>query len=538
MNHNSTIGAVPRVRCMSLALFLFGLLAFAGMFTPPANADDDFPWAQRVVVAGPNYQDYLTPNGSSLYTVDTKSFMENPPKWVNDVVRDYDDPDPCNSVDIKAFNLMQMMAYFKRNPVFTSDGKSIIFNDRVNAAWMVPAEGGEPNLVGDWYPRLVRNKKGEIIGGSFGIWYTCGLSPDDKEVVGVLRYVKEGAAVLDTLYDSNGNNIGGSILTYATKIVSRNIETHEERIISDDAFQGHWSHDGRFFVYVKRDPNLFYDPGTWDNFNAWENMITGMYVKNMTTGQEWKIAPLATGPFFTPDDSAVICSMKDANGIWQIFSIPREGGTPVQISFFGANDNGRNARVTDVSQNGQWILYTGDFTSGFDTRTGLCVFNTSTGKTYPLFPEAACMTGEGSFSPDGKKIVFTVSVPFYEKGVRYGDAYAIYTADFDPDAILKTTGVADALPAGFAIAGNYPNPFNPSTTIRFTVPASGNTQLDVYDVTGRKVRELFNGPIAPGSHSMIWDGRDASGKQAASGVYLSRLTWNGKSTANRMLLAK
>ncbi|MHB9027920.1 MAG: Omp28-related outer membrane protein [Candidatus Latescibacterota bacterium] len=96
----------------------------------------------------------------------------------------------------------------------------------------------------------------------------------------------------------------------------------------------------------------------------------------------------------------------------------------------------------------------------------------------------------------------------------------------------------NAAPVGFALTGNHPNPFNPSTTISFTLPASGPASLAIYDITGRKVRELVNGRMSAGAHSVVWDGRNTNGKAVSSGVYFSRLTQGKKAVSGRMLLVK
>ncbi len=84
-----------------------------------------------------------------------------------------------------------------------------------------------------------------------------------------------------------------------------------------------------------------------------------------------------------------------------------------------------------------------------------------------------------------------------------------------------------------------PNPFNPSTTIRFSV--SGTTarpgRLDLFDVTGRLVAVMAEGPFSPGSHAFIWNGENNKGRPASSGIYIARLDLNGKiSTSNLVLL--
>lgn len=89
------------------------------------------------------------------------------------------------------------------------------------------------------------------------------------------------------------------------------------------------------------------------------------------------------------------------------------------------------------------------------------------------------------------------------------------------------TGVDPAIgiaPAHLSLGRNAPNPFASETSVSFAIPNAGPVSLDVYDVAGRRVTGLVNGPLPAGSHSVRWDGRDASGQRVASGVYLLRLS--------------
>ena len=528
MKHTSIPGTGFGARRMFVALLLLGMLATAGTFATPAIAQDDFPWATKVSV--------VVPTSKELKTILDSGGIR--PEWVNQIYAKPWDKNNLAESDQNPYYKSQSCAIFlginKRHPFFTPDGEWIQFDDHIGFAWMVPTEGGEPVLAYDWYMKGMRTSEGKIQGGTEGIWQTSGLSPDGKEVVSILRIadLQDGTKMVS---DSHG---GFSFSNYVISMKAGNIETGEERLLAKDAIQGRWSHNGNMFVYVKRDHNLWITGGSWDNFFAWEPMITGLYVKDLATGQEWKLADLAAYPCFSADDSAVICSMKDSNGLWQIFSIPLEGGAPKQITFYGPNDVGRNARITDASPDGQWILHTGDFWSEAKVKTGLCACNIVTGASYPLFPAATTMTTEGSFSPDGKKIVFVASAPYYENGAYYYDTYSLYTSDFNPTDFMKPTSVTDAAPVSFALTGNYPNPFNPTTTISFTLPSTGTANLAVYSITGQKVRDLVNGPMSAGAHSIVWDGRDASGQPVSSGVYLTRLSQGSHTTASRMLLAK
>jgi len=81
----------------------------------------------------------------------------------------------------------------------------------------------------------------------------------------------------------------------------------------------------------------------------------------------------------------------------------------------------------------------------------------------------------------------------------------------------------DGEPTAVELIGNYPNPFNPATTIRFKLPSTGRVELAVFDVRGALVAKLVTGERDAGEHAVVWDGMDDLGRPAASGVYLYRL---------------
>ncbi len=93
-------------------------------------------------------------------------------------------------------------------------------------------------------------------------------------------------------------------------------------------------------------------------------------------------------------------------------------------------------------------------------------------------------------------------------------------------------------PISFSIRGNAPNPFNPSTTISFSLPSPGRAELSVYSITGQKIRALLSGPMTAGTHSAVWDGRDDAGEMVSSGVYLTQLRSGKQVSSGKMLLMK
>ncbi|HFE53999.1 MAG TPA: hypothetical protein ENK07_11175 [Bacteroidetes bacterium] len=95
-----------------------------------------------------------------------------------------------------------------------------------------------------------------------------------------------------------------------------------------------------------------------------------------------------------------------------------------------------------------------------------------------------------------------------------------------------------SLPERFALHAAYPNPFNPSTTLRYDLPRAGVVRLVVVDALGRTVAVLVDGPVPAGRHAAVWDGRDQSGQPVGSGVYLAVMKAGDQRFVSKMLLLK
>jgi len=85
---------------------------------------------------------------------------------------------------------------------------------------------------------------------------------------------------------------------------------------------------------------------------------------------------------------------------------------------------------------------------------------------------------------------------------------------------------------------NYPNPFNPLTTISFATSVAANIQIDIYNIKGQKIRSLYNDYTAVGNHQIQWNGKDDYGQQVGSGVYLYRLISDTLDRVQKMILLK
>jgi len=103
---------------------------------------------------------------------------------------------------------------------------------------------------------------------------------------------------------------------------------------------------------------------------------------------------------------------------------------------------------------------------------------------------------------------------------------------------LSDVQTEDALPETVALSANVPNPFNTSTTLRVALPRAGMLRLEVYDVLGQRIRTIADGKREAGFHTLVWDGRNETGNEVGSGVYLGRLEAGDFVAVRKMLLLK
>ncbi len=101
-----------------------------------------------------------------------------------------------------------------------------------------------------------------------------------------------------------------------------------------------------------------------------------------------------------------------------------------------------------------------------------------------------------------------------------------------------TPDAAGTVPSKTALVGNFPNPFNPTTTIKFALSSAENVHLSVYDLSGRTVTTLVNGPMAADHHEIVWNGKDDNGNRVASGVYFYKLTAGDFNATDKMVMLK
>jgi len=125
-------------------------------------------------------------------------------------------------------------------------------------------------------------------------------------------------------------------------------------------------------------------------------------------------------------------------------------------------------------------------------------------------------------------------------GLPLGDLnwYPDKRAEWENIETSIETVESKVLPADFLLYQNFPNPFNPETTIKFSLKKNADIKLVVYNMLGQKVRTLIDKKMTAGSHSAIWNGQDDGGNLMASGIYYYRLESDAFSLAQKMVLVK
>ena len=174
---------------------------------------------------------------------------------------------------------------------------------------------------------------------------------------------------------------------------------------------------------------------------------------------------------------------------------------------------------------------------------------TSPDNPYIVMTESSLGFSVTAGDPDGDPLVFTWLVdgeqsgegPIFQfqppdTGLYHVMAKVTDGSALSPDnyhtwrvRVVASTGVGDEVPRGavteLELEQNFPNPFNPVTVIRFSLPEPAQVSLSIYDLQGRLVRVLLKpGRTEAGVHSTAWDGTNDSGKQVPSGIYFCRLT--------------
>lgn len=265
------------------------------------------------------------------------------------------------------------------------------------------------------------------------------------------------------------------------------------------------------------------------------------------------------GNFGVPRSVTVL--LCDGNGGLVAQTPVATSGQPWMLATGDVNGDG-NVDVFSANSNGNGIaVHLGNGTGGISSVTTLAV------GAFPLAIDAGDIDGDGDLdlvSSNYASASWTIwenagSGSFVDprtlNASAAGSCATLHDRDNDGDLDLtgldevddwvylfvndtSSTHVPPVVAPAVTMAQNHPNPFNPSTTIRFELSHGGRVTLAVFDTNGALVATLANARYEAGSHDVEWDGTDAGGRRVASGAYFYRLSANGVDLARKMMLLK
>lgn len=289
-----------------------------------------------------------------------------------------------------------------------------------------------------------------------------------------------------------------------------------------------------FFVKVSSENN--YDKltfsvdntvrGTWSGEFGWQHVSFNVSAGNHTFKWEYKKDYSTT--------SGQDCAWVD----YIVFPSPvSEAGEPSIAVDLTEHDFGSVALgsvETIISNNGTGIL------AGEITNDANSVFTMAVNDEEPTH-------ALNYFLDPTEQLVVTI---FFNPtdDIAYSDVVSITSNDPDNEEIIITVngvgeGVSNVddnnqISQVTELQGNYPNPFNPETDIRFSVKEAGRVSLKIFNIKGQLVKTLVNERVKQGNHQIIWDGRDNYGTEVASGIYMYRLITKTYNQTKKMMLMK
>jgi len=296
------------------------------------------------------------------------------------------------------------------------------------------------------------------------------------------------------------------------------------------------SPDGQRFYYV-----TFSRPGA---ANVWDIWVS-MYDSNLndwgtpselpcpvnTPGVEYsgRVGPDGKTLYFfstlgscdSIQQSGLLFSMFDSITGW---SRPQSLGPNI--------NNGNDPQYATVEADGSWLYFERLVPDG------MSIFvspwnGSSWGQAFDLRPQIGGRAGAPSITPSGESLFFAGSTDLGGFGIA--DIFL---------SVRVPSGISDddkkLFPTNFDLYQNYPNPFNGQTRIGFSVSRSAGkmTSLNIYNISGQLVRSLLKNELAFGKQEQNWDGRDETGKEVSSGIYLYELRVGNQRVVKKAILIK
>ncbi|MFC1485534.1 FlgD immunoglobulin-like domain containing protein [Candidatus Latescibacterota bacterium] len=334
---------------------------------------------------------------------------------------------------------------------------------------------------------------------------------------------------LDTLFVNFGTLLGGDCVGYTDSL---GVEWPNNRIDDDD---------------INQISNAFLATPSHENWDAPDNwkwadidesdqvdivdltMATGNFTGTDVDGDQPVYAKPAVEPASNMDALVAVHNLPTELKAGNTYTVQVIARNTADVKGYFVN-LGYDSNALEIMsvENGNFI----DYSLGF---------------AFPVYNEgaigfASALYGSDKVSGDG--ILASFSFTALSDGAFSADMISLAEASFVNSSLVKETVVfsaptaVDELPGEFALNQNFPNPFNPTTSISFSVPSNGLVKVTIYDILGREVRTLVNGAYTAGTYSVVWDARDTRGAQVSAGVYFYTIEAGNFRAAKRMVFMK
>lgn len=210
------------------------------------------------------------------------------------------------------------------------------------------------------------------------------------------------------------------------------------------------------------------------------------------------------------------------NGTFSGVGTFNNGPLPVELVSFSANVVKDNVELT-------WKTATELNNFGFEIERSIRNEDPPKAEGIRNWDKIGFIKGSGN-SNSPKEYSFT------DRAVATGN-YFYRLKQIDHDGTFKFSGIVEVsinqIPNTYSLNQNFPNPFNPSTTIQYDIPKNSLVKISVYDVLGEEIKLLVNEEINPGHHEIVFDGR-----QLVSGIYYYTISAGGFNQSRKMILMK
>ena len=250
------------------------------------------------------------------------------------------------------------------------------------------------------------------------------------------------------------------------------------------------------------------------------------YILLYRSGTSGAFSSAATGASIS-GDVVTFNSVSLQDGYYALGSTV-DNSLPVELTSFELLET-RNDGITL-----QWVTESEINNLGFNLDRKTPITDWSQIASYVTHP---ALQGQGSVS---HQTIYT----FTDNTVQENESYDYRLSDVDYDGnveyhSLQLMGVSSInIPEQFVLYPNYPNPFNPVTTIRYDLPDDAHVVLAIHDLMGRDVITLVDGPKTAGSRFIQWNARDKQGRAVSAGLYLYTILAGQYTKTNKMVLIK